>query len=201
MGAGVKPGVAAAHDFYLEFFAFEVDAVDVGYLEFSACAGFDIFCDFDDVVVVEVEARYCVAGFGFFGFFFDGDGLFVGVEFDDAVAFRVGDRVGEDGGPFIVGVGGLQYFAEVVAVKDVVAKDEGRGVAANEVGTKNKGLGKAIRAGLYDVLEIDAPLTAITEQLLKARGVLRGGDDEDVFDARQHEGGERVVDHRFVVDR
>jgi hypothetical protein len=54
---------------------------------------------------------------------------------------------------------------------------------------------------LYDVLEIDAPLAAITEQLLKARGVLRGGDDEDVFDARQHEGGKRVVDHRFVVDR
>ena len=124
VGAGVKPGVAAAHDFYLEFFAFEVDAVDIGYLEFSACAGFDIFCYFDNVVVVKVEARYCVAGFGFFGLFFDGDGLFVGVEFDDTVALRVGDCVGEDGGPFIVGVGGLQYFAEVVAVKDVVAKDE-----------------------------------------------------------------------------
>ena len=28
-----------------------------------------------------------------------------------------------------------------------------------------------------------------------------GGDDQDVPDARQHEGGQRVVDHGLVVDR
>ena len=42
---------------------------------------------------------------------------------------------------------------------------------------------------------------AVAQQLLEARGVLGGGDDEDVADAGQHEGAERVVDHRFVVDR
>ena len=42
---------------------------------------------------------------------------------------------------------------------------------------------------------------AVTQELLEARRILRGGDDEDVADARQHEGAERVVDHRFVVDR
>ena len=30
---------------------------------------------------------------------------------------------------------------------------------------------------------------------------MRGGDDQDIPDARQHEGGQRVVDHRFVVNR
>jgi hypothetical protein len=30
---------------------------------------------------------------------------------------------------------------------------------------------------------------------------LRGGNDEDVANARQHQGAERVVDHRLVVNR
>lgn len=39
------------------------------------------------------------------------------------------------------------------------------------------------------------------EELFEARGILRGGDDEDVADTRQHQGAQRVVDHGFVVDR
>ena len=42
---------------------------------------------------------------------------------------------------------------------------------------------------------------AVAEQLLEARGVLRGGDDQDVADAGQHQRGQRVIDHRLVVDR
>jgi hypothetical protein len=40
----------------------------------------------------------------------------------------------------------------------------------------------------------------IPQQCLEAGSVLRGGDDEDVLDARRQQSGERVVDHRLVVD-
>ena len=48
---------------------------------------------------------------------------------------------------------------------------------------------------------MQAVLAAVPQQGLKTRGVGGGGDDQDVLDARQHEGGQRVVDHGLVVDR
>ena len=30
-------------------------------------------------------------------------------------------------------------------------------------------------------------------------GIVRGGDDEDIGDTRQNKGGQRVVDHGFVI--
>ena len=109
--------------------------------------------------------------------------------------------VGEDGGAGAALVGAAEDLVEVVAVEDVVAEDQGRVVVADEVGADDEGLGEAVRAGLDGVLQVDAPLAAVAEQLLEARGVLRGGDDQNVADAGQQERGQRVVDHRLVVDR
>ena len=124
-----------------------------------------------------------------------------GVELGDAVALGVMHVIGEDGGAGAAPVGIAENFVEVVAVEDVVAQHEGRVVVADEVGADDEGLGEAVRAGLDGVLQVDAPLAAVAEQLLEARGVLRGGDDQDVLDAGQQQRGQRIVDHRLVVDR
>ena len=42
---------------------------------------------------------------------------------------------------------------------------------------------------------------AVAEQVAKPRQVGRRRDHQDVADARQHQGAERVIDHRLVVDR
>ena len=42
---------------------------------------------------------------------------------------------------------------------------------------------------------------AIAQQGLESRQILRGGNDQDVADARQHERGRRVVNHRLVINR
>ena len=47
----------------------------------------------------------------------------------------------------------------------------------------------------------NCPLRSITEQLLKSRSVLRGGDHKDFPDSGKHQRRERIVDHRLVVDR
>jgi hypothetical protein len=201
VGAGVEPGVAAAHDLHVERSPFEVLAVDVGDFEFAAHAGLEVPGDVDDAVVVEVEAGDGVATLGHSGLFFEADGTAILVEFDDAVAFGVVHRVGEDGGTFGFQGGAAQAAGQVVAVEEVVAEDQGAGAVADEVLADDEGLGEAVGAGLDGVLQVEAPLVAVAQQLLEARGVLRGGDDEDVADARQHEGAQRVVDHRFVVHR
>jgi hypothetical protein len=39
------------------------------------------------------------------------------------------------------------------------------------------------------------------EERLEARGVVRGGDDQDIVDPRHHQGGKGIINHRLVVDR
>jgi hypothetical protein len=63
------------------------------------------------------------------------------------------------------------------------------------------GLRQAIRAGLHRVADLHAPLRAVAEQGLEQRLLVRRVDDEHFADARQHQGAERVIDHRLVVDR
>ena len=87
-----------------------------------------------------------------------------------------------------------------MAIENIVSKHQSAGGVADEVFADDKGLSQAIWAGLQGVLEVEPPVAAVTQQLLEARGVLRGRNDEDVANAGQHQGAERVVDHRLVVN-
>lgn len=62
-------------------------------------------------------------------------------------------------------------------------------------------LRETVRRGLYGIAQLHAELVPVAQQGLKARRVLRRGDDEDVPDMREHERGQGVIDHGLVVDR
>ncbi|MNS79677.1 hypothetical protein D3C72_1133370 [compost metagenome] len=108
--------------------------------------------------------------------------------------------VGKYGSAALFGCGGFQLFLQVVAVEDVVAQHQRTGIWTNELFTQNKGLCQPVRTWLHLVLQIQAPLTAITQQLLKTGGILRGANDQNIANTRQHQGTERIVDHRLVID-
>jgi hypothetical protein len=62
-------------------------------------------------------------------------------------------------------------------------------------------LGDAVGLGLHRVGERQAPLRAVAEQVPERDAVARRRDDEEFADAGAHQGCERVIDHRLVVDR
>ena len=125
------------------------------------------------------------------------------VKSDDAEAFRVVDKIAEHGAAPGFGVGGrgLEALGETGAVEDIVAQHHRAGIAGDELLAQQERLRKAVRAGLDLVLQVHAVLAAVAEQLLKARGIGGGGDDQDVLDARQHQRGQRIVDHGLIVHR
>src|SRR2546427_284461 len=73
--------------------------------------------------------------------------------------------------------------------------------AVDELATNDERLGKSFGTRLRGVAEADAQLRAIAQQRLETGEVLGRGDDKDVTDTSQHEGGQGVVDHRLVVHR
>ena len=155
------------------------------------------------VARVEVQAGDGVGALGLGGLLLDGDGPPLAVELDDAEALGVVHVVAEDRGAARLRVldGLLQVAAEAVAVEDVVAEHQGARLAVNELLADGEGLRQAVGARLLGVGQVHAVARAVPEQALEVGEVRRRGDDQDVPDSRQHEGGQRVVDHGLVVDR
>src|SRR5690554_1224752 len=201
MGASVQPGKASAQQLYIQIALFQIGPVYAGDFQLATVAGCYLFGDVDHAVVVEVEPGYGVVGFRVFGLFFDGDGAFVFVELDYAEAFRVFYLIAKYCSTFGALSCLLQFGGESLTVEDVITQNQTHTVVTDELFADDESLGEAVRTWLDFVAEVDAELFAGAERALEAGLIFRGGDDEDIPDARQHEYRERIVDHGFVVNR
>ena len=202
-GAGVQPRVASAQGHDGQRPLLQVHPVEVGDLQLAAGGRLNLVCLDGDVARVEVQAGDGVGALGAFGLLLNGDGPPLAVELHDTEALGVVHVVAEDRGAARLRVldGLLQVARQAVAVEDVVAQHQGARLAGDELLADGEGLGEAVRRGLLGVGQVHAVARAVPEQALEVGEVRRRGDDQDVPDARQHEGGQRVVDHGLVVDR
>ena len=202
-GAGVQPRVAAAEGDDGQRPLLQVHLVERGDLELAAGRRLHPVRLGGHVARVEVQAGDGVGALGALGLLLDGHGPPLRIELHDAEALGVVHVVAEDRGAARLGVldGARQVAGQAVAVEDVVAEHQGARLAGDEVLADGEGLRQAVRARLLGVGQVDAVARAVPEQALEVGQVGRRGDDQDVADARQHEGGQRVVDHGLVVDR
>ena len=202
-GAGVQPRVPAAQRHDGQRPLLQVHLVERGDLQLTARGRLHPMGLGCHVARVEVQAGDGIGALGALGLLLDGDGPALRIELHDAEALGVVDVVAEDRGPTGLCVlhGARQVAAEAVAVEDVVAEHQRARLAGDEVLADSEGLRQAVGARLLGVGEVHAVARAVPEQALEVGQVRRRGDDQDVPDARQHEGGQRVVDHGLVVDR
>ena len=186
VGAGVKPGVAAAHGLDVELVAREVGLVDVGDLELTACRWLYRLRDVDDVLIVEIEACHGEIRLRLGWLLLEAHSLAFLVELDDAVALRVADVVGKDRRAVRLRGRALHHDSEVRAIEDIVAQDERTALARKELLADQECLRESLRLRLHGVRNRDAPLRTVAEQALEVRIVRRCRDHENVPDARQH---------------
>ena len=109
--------------------------------------------------------------------------------------------VGEHRRSLRAGRRALHALGEAVAVEDVVAERERHRVARDERPTDQERLREPFGPGLHGPVDRQPEPLPGTEQATERLLIVRGGDDQDLADTRQHEAGERVVDQRLVVDR
>ena len=202
-GAGVQPRVAAAEGHHGERPLLQVHPVEVGDLKLAACGGPHLVGLGGDIARVEVQSGDGVGALGLGGLLLDGYGPALRIELHDAEALGVVHVVAEHRGPTGLCVlhGARQVARQAVAVEDVVAQHQGARLAGDKVLADREGLRQAVGARLLCIGEVHAVARAVPEQALEVGEVRRRRDNEDVTDARQHEGGQRVVDHGLVVDR
>ena len=201
---GIQPCEALAQKLDVQLSLLKIDTVQVCDLKLASCAWLQVLCVLYNLVVVEVETGDTVVALWLFRFLFNGNCFSVLVEFYDTETLRIIHIVSENSGSFAcfcVVYSSFQALFEAMSCENIVTKDHTYSVVADEFLTNNECLGKSVRAWLYSIGEVDTKLMAVTEKLLKSRGILRCGDDQDITDACIHKNRHRIVDHRFVKDR
>ena len=204
MRAGVEPGESLAEELDVQLLLVQVDPVEVGDLVFSPGGRREFFCIIDDAVVVEIEAGHAVVALGVLRFFLNGDRAAAVVKLHDTETLGIVDVVSEDRGAsaaLCALCSCAETFFEAVPGKDVVSKDHGDGVISDEFFTDHEGLRQTVGGGLGLVAQMQAELVPVAQKDLKARQILRRGDDQDLADPGAHQNRDRIVDHRLVVDR
>ena len=86
-------------------------------------------------------------------------------------------------------------------MENIVAEHEADAVVADKLAADDESLGEAVGRGLLGIAEVDSIVGSVAEQAAEAGKIGRSGDDQYVADSGEHEHGNRIVDHRFVVDR
>src|SRR5262249_16857384 len=74
-------------------------------------------------------------------------------------------------------------------------------VFADEVLSHDEGVGQSAWLVLHGIGKLQAELRPVAEQTLEQRQILGCGNDEDLPDTRQHQGRQRIVNHRLVENR
>src|SRR5262245_38399745 len=201
VGAGVGPGEAAAELLDTQLAQLEVVQVHVSDLELAACRRTERGRDVDHSPVVEVEAGDRERRPGLRRLLLERHGATRGIELDDAVSFGIAHVVGEHRGATLAARRTAQALGKAVAVVDVVAERQRDRVAGDELAADEEGLRESVGARLDRPRDRQAERLAGAEEPAERLLIVRRGDDEDVADPRQHEGRQRVIDHRLVVDR
>ena len=121
----------------------------------------------------------------------DAQAVALAVELCHAIALRIIDIIAKDRGEtisFRILYALLQQTTEARTIEDIITQYQTGAVVANELLTDDEGLSQSVGRGLLGIFKTDTQVGAITQKTLEARQVVRGGDDEDLTDSRQHKG-------------
>ena len=77
MGTGIQPCEALSEKLYIQLALFKIDAVQVCDLKLASCAWLQVFCIFNNLVVVEVKTCDTVVTLRLLGLLLNGNSLAV----------------------------------------------------------------------------------------------------------------------------
>src|SRR5271165_1098761 len=88
-----------------------------------------------------------------------------------------------------------------MAIENIVAEDQRHMIAPDKIPPYGEGFRKPARLVLRRKAESYSEFAAVAKQLLKAALVVWRRDDQYIANIGHHKRGQRIIDHRLVVDR
>ena len=199
--AGVQPRHAPPELHDVKRSTLEIDAVEVGDFELTTFRRPQRLGEPDHFAAVHVQPGDRKIRLRHGGLLLDFRRAARGIECQHPEPVRVLYGIGEHRRATVVRNRVLCLARQFAAEEHVVAEDQRHWVVADEVAADDEGMGEALGFVLDGVRERHPPPRAVAEEFLEPGRVLGCGDDENFAHAAEHERGQRVVDHRLVVDR
>ncbi len=165
-GAGIEPGHAAAEQLHVQLVALKIKQIQISDLQFAARRRVHSATKIDNLIVVNVKPWHGERAFRLLRFFFETDGFAFGVEFDNAVTFRVAHLIAENAR---TALDGERIAVEIeFPVKNVVAKNERCPAVTDEFCADQKRLCDPFRLRLLGVLDANAELRPVAQIIFAA---------------------------------
>src|ERR1700704_2291397 len=124
MGSGVQPRRTSPHDTYMKFVALQILPVDVSNFKFATRRWLEIFSNLNHLTVIKIKSCHRVPRFRMLRLLFNAKRLPLRIEFNDAVAFWIMNRVSKHASPFRLQGSFAQFLDEVVPIKNIVTQDK-----------------------------------------------------------------------------
>ena len=173
MGSSIQPGKTTAHEFHREITTLQIYLVNICDFKLSTRTWFDVFSNFDHIIVIEVKSCHRKVRLRMFWFFFDRDGIHLIIELNHTKTFWVFDLVSKDSRPFFFCFCPLQHCCQAIPMENIVPKNKGYMIVTDKVFPNDEGLGQAIRTWLLCIRERNAEFRTISKKLFKTRKILR----------------------------
>ena len=197
--ARVQPCETAPQPLHVQAAFGQIQAVQIADFQFAACRRLQAFGPFHGAPVIKIQPRHRPFGFRLHGLFFNGDGAKIAVQLHHAEAFGILHGIGEHGCAVRLRRCLLQHLCKRLSVKDIVAQHQANRVAVNKRFGNQQRLRQSFGLRLHGILQADAEIAAVAQQTAKGGLVFGRGNDQDVADVRQHQHGQRIINHGLVV--
>ncbi|MBA7582949.1 hypothetical protein ES708_24887 [subsurface metagenome] len=179
----------------------QIKVVQVGDFQLVPPRRFEGFGQLRNLAVIKIQSHHYVVRFWVFRLFFDGKDLTGIIEVYYAIALWISHVVTEDHGAFIQAYSIGKHFRQAVTVKDVVPQNQAYRLFGDKIFTDNERFSDSPRCLLLLVEKRKAQMMSVSKQGLKAGKILGSRNDQYLPDTCEHEHGERVVNHWFIVNR
>ena len=161
MSSCIQPCKALSQKGYIQIAFFQIDAVQVGNLQFPSGAWADLLRVIHNPSVVKIQTGDCIVGFWSRRFFFQGNCFSLLIKLHHAETFRIIHIITEYGRTFFFSCRCFQSFAQSVSVEDIVAEDHSAAISCNKLFSKKKCLRQAVRRRLNFIFQMNPGLIPV----------------------------------------
>src|SRR5699024_8352245 len=135
--------------------------------QLPAVGWFYILSHFHYAVIIKVQTGNRNIAFGSVGLFFNALCFAVVINFHHPKALGITHAIAKDGGSAQVLDGFFQFGTKTLPVKYIIAQNESYIIITDKLLTYRKGLGQSLWFGLYFILQLNAPIGAVAQQVLE----------------------------------
>ena len=201
MVAGIEPCKASAQRLHHQRPSAQIFVVDRSDFDLTSCRRLYVAGNFHNVVIIKIQSGNCVVALGMLRFFLDGKRFAVFIEFHHAIFSGIADKIAENRRTLFPLRCLTQHSGKALSIENIVAQNEGNAVVSDEIRADQKCVCQSAGRLLNRIGHRKSQLLACTEQFFKSRQIPGRGNNQNLPDARQHQCGEWIINHRFVVNR